>query len=535
MNGAQLLKKALKDADIKYLFGYTGGAIMPFYNEIFEDRELVHIMARNEQGAGFMAQGLSRASMATQKPQMGVCISTSGPGATNLVTAIADAYMDSINILAITGQVATNVIATDAFQETDMVGLMMPITKQTYMPLKPEDVEQMTHEALFVANNARPGPVHIDLPKDIQTKEVGKNYRFDFKSFVPALPARQIQNDNIDSKIATAVEMINQAKSPLIFSGHGIVISGSGKKLIELATKHNIPIASTMHGLSAFACDHPLHLGMMGMHGTISANKAIQNADLVIAFGMRFDDRVTGRLDSYARNTKIIHIDIDQSEIDKNVKVELGLNMDAKSVIEQLLTHPKLIKKARRKWLEQIRTYKDDHALSKNKMLETGNNADSKLLMKSIISQLSDITDGKDIIVSDVGQNEMFAANYYNFQTENSWFASGGAGTMGAGLPMSIGVKLARPNQTVWLITGDGGFQMNMQELGTILQYGFEIKILILNNSKLGMVRQWQTLFYNKRYAETNLTNPNFGQIAKAYQIGYQKVSEYNQIKKGHK
>jgi len=528
MKGSQLLNKAFVDEGIKYLFGYTGGAIMPVYDEINQNKDIVHIMARNEQGAAFMAQGLSRASISTDNPQVGVCLSTSGPGATNLVTGIADAYLDSIPILAITGQVSTSVIGTDAFQEIDMVGIMMPITKQNYMPTKPSQIEEYVHEALHLARLGRPGPVHIDFPKDIQMGVIDDKYKFSFKDFEPEI----VENKNMPKTedIKKAVKMINASKRPVMFCGHGVILSNSGDKLIKFAEKTNIPVATTLLGVSAFPADHPLHLSWMGMHGSVEANRAIQYADLIIAFGMRFDDRVTGKLDEYAKNAKVIHVEIDPSEINKNVRVSLGINADVKDALDELLKSDDIQSQKREEWFKKIEGFKNETGDWHDKELKEGVGENKKLLMKTIITKLSGITQGEDIVVSDVGQHEMMAAKYYNFQKTNSWFASGGAGTMGCAVPMSIGVKLARPDEIVWTVAGDGGFQMNLQELGVLMQYDIDINILVFNNQFLGMVKQWQTLFFDKRYAETPMLNPDFSKIAKAYGLLYTKVSKVEEI-----
>jgi acetolactate synthase-1/2/3 large subunit len=529
MKGTELVLRALRERGVKYIFGYTGGAIMPIFDEMenFDDFKLV--MPRHEQGGTFMAQGLSRASLSTDNPQIGVCMSTSGPGAMNLVTGVADAHMDSVPIVAITGQVATGVIATDAFQESDVVGVMMPICKQTYMPLSAEEIEKTIHEAFYVATTGRTGPVVIDIPKDIQFSESEKNYSFDAKKFRPKLPGFYYHPTPQRDVVHKAVEMINRSERPVMFCGHGVIASNAGEMLQEMAEKANIPVAFTMHGLSAMPADHPLSLGMMGMHGTVEANRAVMNADLIISFGMRFDDRVTGKLNEYAQNADVIHVEIDPSELDKNVATTVAINADVYRTLHVMLQDPELIFKPRRRWLKEIEENRQETA-GVEEEIAAGVGDGGKLLMKTIVRRLSDITEGKDIIVPDVGQHEMMAARFYNYQTPNSWFASGGAGTMGCSLPMAIGAKMARPDERVWSISGDGGFQMNMQELGTIMEQGTDVKIMILNNGYLGMVRQWQTLFFDGRYAGTPMQSPDFGQIAKAYGIPYQKITELEKV-----
>ncbi len=530
MTGKNLVLRTLKKKGVKYIFGYTGGAIMPIFDEMDKLEDFHFIMSRHEQGATFMAQGVSRASRSTDTPQVGVCISTSGPGAMNLATGIADAYMDSIPVMAITGQVATGVIATDAFQESDVVGVMMPICKQTYMPLNANDIEITVHEAFYVATTGRGGPVVMDIPKDVQDQEVSDDYSFDEKSVKINLPGFFYHPTPEREPTQRAIHLINRSERPIIFCGHGVINSNAGTLLKKFAEKVNIPVAFTLHGLSAIPADHPLSLGMMGMHGTVEANRAIMEADLLISFGMRFDDRVTGKLSEYAANADVIHVEIDPSEIDKNVATSVAINADVYRTLYVLLDDPMLTYKPRRRWFTMIDEFKKVMGQDLKDEISHGTGDDGRLLMKTIINQLSELTEGKDLIVPDVGQHQMMSARFYNFQTENSWFASGGAGTMGASLPMSIGVKLARPNERVWSISGDGGFQMNIQELGTLMQQQLDIKMLLFNNGYLGMVRQWQTLFYDERYAGTPMQSPNFGLIAEAYGIPYIKVEELSEI-----
>jgi acetolactate synthase-1/2/3 large subunit len=530
MKGTELVLRALHAKGVKYIFGYTGGAIMPIFDEMEKQQLFTFVMPRHEQGATFMAQGLSRASLSTDNPQIGVCMATSGPGAMNLVTGIADAHMDSVAMVSITGQVATGVIATDAFQESDVVGVMMPICKQTYMPLTTEEVEKTVHEAFYVATTGRFGPVVIDLPKDVQIQSVDENYSFNPKTFRPKLPGFYYHPSPEREVVHQAIEMMNRSERPVMFCGHGVISSNAGAMLQEFAEKTNIPVAFTLHGLSAMPADHPLSLGMMGMHGTVEANRAIMNADLIISFGMRFDDRVTGKLNEYAKNADVIHVEIDPSELDKNVATTVPINADVGRTLHVMLHDPELVSKPRRRWLKEIETNRQETVAEIEAEIAAGVGDGGKLLMKTIIRRLSDITEGKDIIVPDVGQHQMMSARYYNFQTNNSWFTSGGAGTMGCSLPMAIGAKLARPDERVWSISGDGGFQMNIQELCTIMEHDTDVKIMILNNGYLGMVRQWQTLFFDGRYAGTPMISPNYEFIAKAYNLPYQKVTELDQI-----
>lgn len=531
MTGKKLVMQALKDKGVKYIFGYTGGAIMPIFDEMDRCGNFHFIMSRHEQGAAFMAQGISRASLSSPHPAIGVCIATSGPGAMNLATGIADAYMDSIPILAITGQVATGVIATDAFQESDVVGVMMPITKQTYMPLAADEVEATMHEAFYVATTGRGGPVVVDIPKDVQDEEVSEGYHFDAATFRPNIPGFFYHPTPEREPLRRAMYLINRSERPVMFCGHGVINSRAGSLLRQFAEKVNIPFAFTLHGLSAVPADHPLSLGMMGMHGTVEANRAIMEADLLISFGMRFDDRVTGKLSEYARNADVIHVEIDPSEIEKNVATTVAVNADVYRTLHVLLGDPMLTYKPRKRWFAKIESYREVMRDDLRAEVERGIGDNGKLLMKTVIHQLSEMTQGLDLIVPDVGQHQMMAARFYNFQKENSWFTSGGAGTMGASLPMSVGVKLARPHERVWSISGDGGFQMNIQELGTIMEQQLDIKIVLLNNGYLGMVRQWQTLFFDGRFAGTPMKSPDFGWIAKAYDIPYLKVEKPEEIK----
>lgn len=530
MNGKTLVVKALQEQGVKYVFGYTGGAIMPIFDEMDRQDSVRFIMSRHEQGAAFMAQGLSRASRSTGERKVGVCISTSGPGAMNLATGIADAYMDSVPVLAITGQVATGVIATDAFQESDVVGVMMPICKQTYMPLAADDVEMTMHEAFYVAVTGRGGPVVVDIPKDVQNQQVSNGYNFDLSAFRPNLPGFLYSPTPEREPLQRAMYLINRSERPLVFCGHGVINANAGRLLQQFAEKVNIPIAFTLHGLSAVPADHPLSLGMMGMHGTVEANRAIMEADLLISFGMRFDDRVTGKLNEYAKDADVIHVEIDPSEIEKNVATTVAVNADVAQTLRAMLDDPMLTYKPRRRWFEKIDEYREVMKEDLEAEFARGAGDNGGLLMKSIVHQLSELTEGRDLIVPDVGQHQMMAARFYNYQTENSWFASGGAGTMGASLPMAIGVKLARPAERVWSICGDGGFQMNMQELGTVMEQQIDIKILLFNNGYLGMVRQWQTLFYDGRYAGTPMQSPDFGLIAQAYNIPYEKVENVEDV-----
>ena len=530
MKGTELVLKALQDKGVKYIFGYTGGAIMPIFDEMEKQKCFTFIMSRHEQGAAFMAQGISRGSVGTAHPRTGVCMATSGPGAMNLVTGVADASMDSVPLLAITGQVATGVIASDAFQESDVVGVMMPLTKQSYMPLTVDDIEETIHEAIYVALTGRGGPVVIDIPKDIQMQETSAGYRFDPQAYEPNLPGFFYSPKPERELIHKAVGMINQSERPIILSGHGVIMAEAGRELRRFAERARIPVAYTLHGLSAMPVDHPLSLGMAGMHGTVEANRALLNADLIVSLGMRFDDRITGDLELFARDARVIHVEIDPSEIDKNVETTVAINADVGEVLKVLVDDPEVVPNPRRRWFERIQAFRAEIAEDTQKEIEAGVGKEGQLLMKTIVTKLSDVTEGRDIVVSDVGQHQMMLARFYNFQTFNSWFTSGGAGTMGCALPMAVGVKLARPDERVWAVSGDGGFQMNIQELGAVMEHEVDIKMLLLNNGYLGMVRQWQTLFYDGRYAGTPMKNPDFGAIAGAYNIPHLQVTDPGDI-----
>jgi len=530
MQGSELVIKALKDKGIRYVFGYTGGAIMPVFDAMEQHKPFKFFMSRHEQGAAFMAQGVSRASVSTDKPQVGVCMATSGPGAMNLVTGVADAGMDSVPLIAITGQVPTGVIATDAFQESDVVGVMMPLVKQVYMPLDVNKLEETIHEAFWVAGSGRGGPVVIDIPKDVQIQTAAENYQFSPEAYEPDLPGLYIPQAPDRESIHKAVALINRSERPIVLCGHGVRSSNQGEQLRRFAEKTNIPIAFTLHGLSAMPVDHPLSTGLVGMHGTVEANRALLHADLIISFGMRFDDRVTGNLATFGVDADVIHVEIDPSEIDKNVRASVAINADTAEALKMLIKDPGLISKPRQRWLARVDDWREEIRAETQSEVEAGVGREGRLLMKTITHKLSKITAGKDLVVGDVGQHQMILARYYNYQTTNSWFTSGGAGTMGCSLPMAVGVKLVRPDERVWSVSGDGGFQMNIQELGTIMEYGIDIKILLFNNDYLGMVRQWQTLFYDGRYAGTPMMNPDYGMIAGAYGIPYRKVSKVEEI-----
>jgi acetolactate synthase-1/2/3 large subunit len=518
VTGAEALLRCLVEEGVDTIFGYPGGAIMPVYDRLLDyEGKLNHILTRHEQGAAHAAQAYA---MVTGKP--GVCFATSGPGATNLITGIANAYLDSIPVIFITAQVVSNLIGTDAFQETDILGVSMPVVKWNAQIKKSQDIPETIARAFYIAKTGRPGPVVIDITKDAQYEKLDFKYK----------KCNYIRSYNPHIKLHTrAIEsaaiMINHAEKPLILAGHGVLLSGAENELFEFAEKTGIPVAVTLLGLSAFPTGHRLYTGYLGMHGNYGPNLLTNEADLIIAIGMRFDDRVTGNLKKYAKNARIIHIEIDEAEINKNVIVDLEINNDAKEVLNHLI--PIVQKKSYEKWIREFRIC-DKTEYEKVIKSETKPEK-GKLKMGEVVRLVSELTKGDAIIVTDVGQNQMSVARYYSFSKPNSLVTSGGMGTMGFGLPASIGSKIGKPDKQVVAFIGDGGFQMTIQELGTIMQYRIPVKIIILNNGFLGMVRQWQAMFYSKRYASTELVNPDFVTIAKGYGIPGKIVSERTDLK----
>ena len=503
-SGAQILWECLEQQGVTEVFGYPGGAILPAYDAL-KYSNIHHILVRHEQGATHMADGYARAS-----GRVGVAVATSGPGATNMVTGIATAMLDSSPIVCITGQVGSKLIGSDAFQETDITGVTLPITKHNYLVTRADEVARTISEAFYVASSGRPGPVLVDITKDAQQSTC----EFDGKPIKPQLPGYRPDLSPTSEEYKHALELIHSAKRPVILAGHGIILSGAMQEVRTLAERANIPVGLTLLGLGAFPASHPLSLGMMGMHGEAWLNTTIQEADLLIALGMRFDDRVTGNLKTYAQNAKKIHVEIDRAEINKNVKVDVPLVGDLRAVLRELLPHVK--QQEHREWIAYIDRMKGETAVRDIQNLPDSGH----LYAAHVINDIWRETLGTETIVTtDVGQHQMWEAQYYKHEEPRTLITSGGLGTMGFALPAAIGAKVARPNAEVWVVVGDGGFQMTMSELATLVQEKLKIHIAIINNGYLGMVRQWQEFFYDRNYEATPLLNPNFVKLAEAYGI----------------
>jgi len=517
ITGAEAVLLSLIEEGVDTIFGYPGGAIMPIYDALFDKKEVLnHILVRHEQGAVHAAEGYARI-----KGQVGVCIVTSGPGATNLVTGLADAMSDSIPLVCISGQVVSPLLGSDAFQETDVIGITMPVTKWNYQITEAREIAEVMAKAFYVARTGRPGPVMIDIAKDAQFATVDFSYTkcTKLRSY---LPFPKVQKKDIDA----AVALINKAKKPLILAGHGVLISHAERELLQFAEKTGTPVALTLLGLSAFPSSHPLYVGMLGMHGNIGPNVTQIKCDLIIAIGMRFDDRITSDLRTYAKQASIIHIEIDPSEINKNVEANVKIVADAGEALRSLL--PKVNQANNSEWLCSFREH---DRVEYDRVISKKLNSDSpEIKMDEVVDLVCRLTNGDAIIVSDVGQNQMVAARNYKFNRTDSWVTSGGLGTMGFGLPAAIGAKIAAPQRDVVLFAGDGGFQMTLQELGTVAQTGAVIKIIVLNNRFLGMVRQWQDMFFDKRYSFTEITSPDFVTLASAYGIKGRKVTSREQL-----
>ncbi|HKT87674.1 MAG TPA: biosynthetic-type acetolactate synthase large subunit [Candidatus Sulfotelmatobacter sp.] len=515
MTGAGILWECIEREGVKHVFGYPGGAILPAYDAL-KHSKIHHVLVRHEQGATHMADGYARAS-----GQVGVAVATSGPGATNMVTGIATAMLDSSPIVCITGQVGSKLIGSDAFQETDITGVTLPVTKHNYLVTHASEVARTIREAFYVARSGRPGPVLVDITKDAQQSTC----EFDWDAARPQLPGYRPDLSPAPKEYEQALDLIHNAKRPLILAGHGIIISGAMKEVRDFAERAGIPVALTLLGIGAFPASHPLNLGMMGMHGEAWVNHTIQEADLLLAFGMRFDDRVTGNLKTYAPNAKKIHIEIDPAEINKNVKVDVPLVGDLREVLDELLPHVESIDRS--EWLDFIDKLKGAAAVRDIQNLPDSGH----LYAAHVINDLwRETRDGETIVVTDVGQHQMWEAQYYKHEKVRSLITSGGLGTMGFALPAAIGAKVARPEAEVWVVVGDGGFQMTLCELATIVQEKLKINIAIINNGFLGMVRQWQEFFYERNYQATPLLNPDFAKLAEAYGIHAMTVSERSQV-----
>jgi acetolactate synthase-1/2/3 large subunit len=514
LTGAQIIWESLVREGVTDVFGYPGGAILPAYDAML-GYPIRHILVRHEQGATHMADGYARAS-----GKVGVAIATSGPGATNMVTGIATAMMDSSPIVCITGQVGSRLIGSDAFQETDITGITLPITKHNYLVTRAEDIAPAILEAFAIAKSGRPGPVLVDITKDAQQSSC----EVDWDAAVPHLVEAQDEALPGDGDFRDAVALINSAERPLILAGHGIMLSGAERDVLQLAERAGIPIAVTLLGIGGIPASHPLNLGMMGMHGEAFVNHAIQQADLLIALGMRFDDRVTGNLKTYALNAKKIHVDVDRAELNKNVRVDVAIAKDLRAALAEWM--PLVKAGARKDWLETIDGLKGDSAVRDIQNLPDNGH----LYAAHVINDLWRLTDGQAVVVTDVGQHQMWEAQYYKHDTPRSLITSGGLGTMGFALPAAIGAKVARPDAEVWVVCGDGGFQMTMCELATIVQEGLDVNVAIINNGYLGMVRQWQEFFYEKRYAATPLIGPDFTKLAQAFGIDAVAVSRRSDV-----
>ncbi len=517
ISGSEALILSLLEEGVDIIFGYPGGAIMPIYDALYHYADQVnHILVRHEQGAIHAAQGYARASGKT-----GIVFATSGPGATNLVTGLADAMIDSTPVVCITGQVASHLLGTDAFQEVDVMNITVPVTKWNIQVTRAEDMAGAVAKAFYIARSGRPGPVLIDVTKDAQFAKTKWSYQrcSEIRTYHPQ---PELNLTDIDD----AAILINASTKPLLLAGQGIILAGATKELIAFAEKGNIPVACTLLGLAAFPHDHPLYAGYLGMHGNYGPNKNTNECDLLIGVGMRFDDRVTGDVSRYAKQAKVIHIEIDKSEINKIIKADVGIHANAKKVLP-LLTN-RIQSRNHGTWLKTFHDYMDDE--HERIIIKNCRNTDGEIKMAEVVFLLNELTKGDATIVTDVGQHQMVTARYYGYKRSRANITSGGLGTMGFALPAAMGASLGAPGQQVVAIIGDGGFQMTVQELGPIAQYKIPVKILVLNNGFLGMVRQWQQMFFEGRYSFTEMSNPDFVKINEAYGIKAKKVSERNQL-----
>jgi acetolactate synthase-1/2/3 large subunit len=509
--GAKILVESLQREGTEIIFGYPGGVVLPIYDELY-DSPLRHILVRHEQAAAHAADGYARAS-----GRVGVCLATSGPGACNLVTGIATAYMDSAPIVAITGQVPTSLLGNDAFQESDITGITMPITKHNYLVKSAADISRVVQEAFYIAGTGRQGPVLIDVPKDVSTglaKDTPLPEKVTLRGYNPTYKGHKRQIDK-------AIDLIEHAERPLIYAGGGVIASNASEELVRLATTCGVPVTTTLMGIGCIPCDHPLNLGMLGMHGTEYANFAVTESDLLIAIGARFDDRVTGKIDTFAPHAKIVHIDIDPAEIGKNKRVDVPIVGDVKAVLQDMLAGLKK-NNAYEPWLKKIKHWRQHHPLRVKD--------DGRLHPQQIIRALSELVKGDAVIVSEVGQNQMWTAQHFCFHHPRTWITSGGLGTMGYGFPAAMGAHFARPDVPVFDIAGDGSIQMNIQEMGTVAANRIPVKVAILNNMYLGMVRQWQELFFDRRYSYTELPPVEFVKIANAYGIDGMRVDSPDEV-----
>ncbi len=517
VSGSQAVILSLLEEGVDTIFGYPGGAIMPIYDALYDfDQQVTHYLTRHEQGAIHAAEGYANVT-----GRAGVCFATSGPGATNLITGLADAQIDSIPIVCITGQVASPLLGTDAFQESDVISITLPVTKWNYQVTSAEEIPEAIAKAFHIATTGRPGPVLLDISKDAQFGMFDFEYKkcTKIRSYLPEYPVDPFQ-------VKAAADLINEAKKPIILFGHGVILSHAEKELKELIEKTGIPAAWTLLGLSALPSDHPLNVGMLGMHGNYGPNIKTNEADVVIAIGMRFDDRVTGKVAAYARQAKIIHLEIDPAEINKIIKADVPVLGSAKKSLQMLIGN--VNQNSHEAWVQEFR---DCDKIEYEKVISHDIHPKKVgLTMGEVIRIASEKTNNDAILVTDVGQHQMIASRYFKFSQPRSNVTSGGLGTMGYALPASMGAKIGQPDRVVFAVAGDGGFQMTIQELGTIAQYGLDIKIIVLNNNFLGMVRQWQQLFFEKRYSFTEMKNPDFVGIAKAYGLASQKVTSRDQL-----